>query len=73
MRVVFGILVVPMLLIVGAVGLLILTIYAATVHILVALLPLLGGGALLFLVGRWERRRFQHDVHGHEGRDHDAH
>ena len=60
-RVVFGILLVPMLLIAGAIAFLLLALFAYTVHVLLTIVPIAIGGLVLYAVARWEKQRYDRD------------
>jgi hypothetical protein len=56
-RIVFAMLLVPFLMIMGAIAAVILTLLALTVHPLLALLSFLLCGAALIVVAKWETAR----------------
>jgi hypothetical protein len=61
-RIVFGMLLIPFLMILGAIAAVVLTLIALTVHPLLALLSFVLFGALLILVAKWEGARVKRQL-----------
>jgi hypothetical protein len=61
-RIVFGMLLIPFLMILGAIGAVVVTLLALTVHPLLALLSFALCGAVLILVAKWESARVKRQL-----------
>jgi hypothetical protein len=60
-RIVLGILLVPMLLLFGAVGIAALAFYAYSAHPLLTFVPVVAGLGVILLVANWEKSRYERE------------
>jgi hypothetical protein len=61
-RIIVGILLIPFLIILGAIAIVLLTFYALSVNPLLALVPVLVGGGIIVGVARWESARIAKEM-----------